>query len=91
MSMQSGQGGRPLSVEEKCTLVSLGSSNSYDPINYFSCLRAHGVQLFTPKQEMAWWKIILILLFVIFGGYYAGPLVLQLMGSMSVHQKYRKL
>ena len=85
MSMQSGQGGRPLSDEEKCSLYSVSSEE------YFKCLKRNNINLFTPKQEMAWWKIILILLFVIFGGYYAGPLVFQLMGSMSVHQKYRKL
>ncbi len=85
MSMQAGQGGRPLTDEERCSLYSVSSEE------YFKCLKRNNINLFTPKQEMTWWKWILILLFVIFGGYYAGPLVFQLMGSMSVHQKYRKL
>ena len=76
MSMSLGQGSRPLTKEEKCSLYSVSSED------YFRCINKAQVQLFS--QRIAWWGWILILIIVIFGGYYGGPLALQLMQGQRV-------
>jgi hypothetical protein len=80
MSVSLGQGGRPLSDEEKCSLYSVSSDE------YFACLKRNKVQLFSPTQKIAWWGWILILIIVIFGGYYGGPLALQMMQGQRVRR-----
>ena len=80
MSVDLSQGGRPLSHEEKCTLYSISSED------YFRCLKSAKVELFSPTQKIAWWGWILILIIVIFGGYYGGPLALQMMQGQRVRR-----
>lgn len=40
--------------EEKCRLHSLSSEQ------YFECLRRNNIKLFSPKQELPTWAIVLI-------------------------------
>jgi len=77
MSISLGQGNRPLTNEEKCSLYSVSSED------YFKCINKAQVQLF--PQRIDWLGWILIFIILIFGG----PLVLELMSGQSVkHRRY---
>ena len=57
--MSSGQGNRPLSKEEKCSLYSVSSED------YFRCLKSSNVQLFSaPLQALPGWATVLIIIFI---------------------------
>jgi hypothetical protein len=78
MSISLGQGDIPLSKEEKCSLYSVSSED------YFRCINKAQIKLFS--QSISWWGWILILIIVIFGGYYGGPLALQMMQGQRVRR-----
>ena len=73
MSVSLGQGGRPLSDEEKCSLYSVSSDE------YFACLKRNNVQLFSPLQRMPKLLLILIILVVL---HYFKVIKLPIIGDM---------
>ncbi len=91
--MSSGQGSRPLSKEEKCSLYSVSSED------YFRCLKSSNVQLFSaPLQALSGVTIaiIIIVIFIILlaldikyeVNFFSG--LLSIFGSLFGFQKIRR-